>query len=61
MIGCVLRGPGWLSAGTSQGQAARLGASRALVQRLLHDVARGGCIEVSRERIVLLKKLPPRC
>jgi CRP/FNR family cyclic AMP-dependent transcriptional regulator len=31
-----------------------------MVQRLLHDLARGGYVEVSRERIVLLKKLPPR-
>ena len=61
MIGCVLRGSGWLSAGTSHGPPARLGASRAMAHRLLHDLARGGCIEVSRERIVLLKKLPPRC
>lgn len=40
--------------------AERLGASRAMVNRLLHDLARGGYIEVSREHIVLLKKLPAR-
>jgi CRP/FNR family transcriptional regulator, cyclic AMP receptor protein len=40
--------------------AERLGASRAMVNRLLHDLARGGYIELSRARIVLLKKLPPR-
>ncbi len=40
--------------------AERLGASRAMVHRLLHDLVRGGYIEVTRERIVLLKKLPPR-
>ena len=40
--------------------AERLGASRAMVNRLLHDLARGGYVEVSRERIVLLKRLPPR-
>lgn len=40
--------------------AERLGASRAMVNRLLQDLAHGGYIEVSRERIVLLKKLPPR-
>ncbi len=40
--------------------AERLGASRAMVNRLLQDLARGGYIEVTRERIVLLKKLPPR-
>ena len=39
--------------------AERLGASKAMVNRLLQDLARGGYIEVSRERIVLLKKLPP--
>jgi CRP/FNR family cyclic AMP-dependent transcriptional regulator len=40
--------------------AERLGASRAMVHRLLHDLVRGGYIEVARERIVLLRKLPPR-
>lgn len=40
--------------------AERLGASRAMVNRLLQDLARGGYVEVSRERIVLLRKLPPR-
>ncbi len=40
--------------------AERLGASKAMVNRLLQDLARGGYIDVSRERIVLLKKLPPR-
>ena len=40
--------------------AERLGASAAMVNRLLQDLARGGYIEVSRERIVLLKKLPPK-
>lgn len=40
--------------------AERLGASRAMVNRLLQDLARGGYIAVSREQIVLLKKLPPR-
>ena len=40
--------------------AERLGASRAMVNRLLQDLARGGYIEVSRGRIVLLKSLPPR-
>jgi CRP/FNR family cyclic AMP-dependent transcriptional regulator len=40
--------------------AERLGASKAMVNRLLQDLARGGYIEVSRARIVLLKKLPPR-
>lgn len=40
--------------------AERLGASRAMVNRLLQDLARGGYIDLSRERIVLLKKLPAR-
>ncbi len=40
--------------------AQRLGASRAMVNRLLQDLARGGYIEVTRERIVLLKPLPAR-
>ena len=40
--------------------AERLGASRAMVNRLLQDLARGGYIVVSREHILLLKKLPPR-
>lgn len=40
--------------------AERLGASRSMVHRLLHDLVRGGYIEMTRERIVLLEKLPPR-
>ena len=40
--------------------AERLGASKAMVNRLLQDLARGGYIEVSRKRIVLLRKLPSR-
>ncbi|HUG23997.1 Crp/Fnr family transcriptional regulator [Piscinibacter sp.] len=40
--------------------AERLGASRAMVNRLLQDLARGGYIEVSREHIVLLKRLPTK-
>ena len=40
--------------------AARLGASRAMVNRLLQDLARGGYIKVTRERIVLLSELPRR-
>lgn len=39
--------------------ADRLGASKAMVNRLLKDLAAGGYIEMSRERILLLKKLPP--
>jgi CRP/FNR family transcriptional regulator, cyclic AMP receptor protein len=40
--------------------AERVGASRAMVNRLMQDLVRGGYIEVSRERIVLLRTLPPR-
>ena len=40
--------------------AERLGASKAMVNRLLQDLVRGGYVEVSPARIVLLKKLPPR-
>jgi CRP/FNR family cyclic AMP-dependent transcriptional regulator len=40
--------------------AERLGASKAMVNRLLQDLARGGYIEPSRKHIVLLRKLPPR-
>ncbi len=40
--------------------AQRLGASRAMVNRLLQDLVRGGYIEVTRERIVLLSELPRR-
>lgn len=49
--------PGPLS---QQRIAERVGASKAMVNRLLQDLERGGYIEVSRERIVLLRKLPPR-
>ena len=49
--------PGPLS---QQRIAERVGASRAMINRLLQDLARGGYIDVSRERIALLKKLPPR-
>jgi CRP/FNR family cyclic AMP-dependent transcriptional regulator len=51
----VVRGP------MSQARIAeRLGASKAMVNRLLQDLARGGYIEVTRGHIALLKKLPPR-
>lgn len=49
--------PGPLS---QQRIAERIGASKAMVNRLLADLAQGGYIEVTRERIVLLKKLPPK-
>ena len=40
--------------------AQRVGASRAMVNRLLQDLARGGYIELERACIVLLRPLPPR-
>ena len=40
--------------------AERVGASRAMVNRLLQDLSRGGYIEQERGCIVLLRKLPPR-
>ncbi len=40
--------------------AERVGASRAMVNRLMQDLTQGGHIEVSRERIVLLTELPRR-
>jgi len=47
--------PGPLS---QQRIAERVGASKAMVNRLLQDLERGGYIAVSRQRIELLKKLP---
>jgi len=49
--------PGPLS---QQRIAERVGASKAMVNRLLQDLERGGYIESTRERIVLRKKLPPK-
>jgi CRP/FNR family cyclic AMP-dependent transcriptional regulator len=49
--------PGPLS---QQRIAERVGSSKAMVNRLLTDLTKGGYIEVSRERIVLLRKLPPK-
>ena len=40
--------------------AERLGASKAMVNRLMQDLAGGGYIAVSRDGIELLRKLPPR-
>jgi len=49
--------PGPLS---QQRIAERVGASKGMVNKLMQDLERGGYIDVSRERIVLLKKLPAR-
>jgi DNA-binding IclR family transcriptional regulator len=38
----------------------QVGASEAMVNRLLQDLVRGGYAEVLRERIVLLRRLPAR-
>lgn len=40
--------------------AERVGASRAMVNRLLHDLAQGGHVRLERGCVVLLRKLPPR-
>lgn len=48
--------PGPLS---QQRIAERVGASKAMVNRLLKDLAAGGYIEMGRERILILKNLPP--
>ena len=49
--------PGPLS---QQKIADRVGASRSMINRILQDLAAGGYIETSRERIVLRKPLPKR-
>ena len=45
---------------SQQRLAERVGASRPMVNRLLHDMAKGGYVELQRGCIVLLRKLPPR-
>ena len=47
--------PGPLS---QQAIADRVGASRSMVNRILQDLTAGGYVQVSRERIVLVKSLP---
>ena len=49
--------PGPLS---QQKIADRVGASRSMINRILQDLAAGGYIETSRERIALRKALPKR-
>ncbi len=49
--------PGPLS---QQKIADKVGASRSMINRILQELAGGGYIEVSRERIVLCKALPKR-
>lgn len=45
---------------THQDIASRIGASREMISRILKDLERGGYIDMSPKRIVLLKKLPAR-
>ena len=56
----MLVSPGMLAPLSQARIAERLDSARAMVNRLLQDLTRGGYVEVSRARIVLLKKLPPR-
>jgi CRP/FNR family cyclic AMP-dependent transcriptional regulator len=49
--------PGPLS---QQKIADRVGASRSMINRILQDLAAGGYVDVTRERIVLRKPLPKR-
>jgi CRP/FNR family transcriptional regulator, cyclic AMP receptor protein len=43
---------------TQQAIAERIGASRGMVNKLLHDLLRGGYLEIEPDRIVLLRPLP---
>lgn len=45
---------------SQQRLAERVGASRAMINRLLHDLERGGYVQLERGCIVLLRKLPQR-
>jgi CRP/FNR family cyclic AMP-dependent transcriptional regulator len=45
---------------SQQRLAERAGASRAMINRLLHDLERGGYVHLERGCIVLLRKLPQR-
>jgi CRP/FNR family cyclic AMP-dependent transcriptional regulator len=45
---------------SQQRLAERVGASRAMINRLLHDLERGGYVKLERGCIVLLRKLPQR-
>ena len=40
--------------------AARIGASREMVARVLRELRKGGYVQTSRQRIVLKKPLPAR-
>jgi CRP/FNR family transcriptional regulator, cyclic AMP receptor protein len=45
---------------THEQLAQHLGCSRAMVTRLLNDLARNGCLTVERQRYRLLRPLPPK-
>ena len=43
---------------TQQDLASRIGASREMVSRIMHDLTEGGYINVKSKRITILKKIP---
>lgn len=43
---------------TQQDLASRIGASREMVSRIMHDLTEGGYIKVRSKRITILKKIP---
>ena len=43
---------------TQQDLASRIGASREMVSRIMHDLSQGGYIGVKAKRITILKKIP---
>jgi CRP/FNR family cyclic AMP-dependent transcriptional regulator len=43
---------------TQQDLASRIGASREMVSRIMHDLTQGGYIEVKAKRITILKQIP---
>ncbi len=43
---------------TQQDLASRIGASREMVSRIMHDLTEGGYIETKAKRITILKKIP---
>jgi CRP/FNR family cyclic AMP-dependent transcriptional regulator len=44
---------------TQQELAERVGASRDMVSRILHDLAEGGYVVIRSRRIEVLKRIPP--
>jgi len=43
---------------TQQDLASRIGASREMVSRIMHDLSEGGYISIKSKRITILKKIP---